>query len=223
MKRVYFSMSNLQTNCHLRLFPKTGPTYRRRVVNPRHQTSQGQSVAKPGTQITVRQWYISILEDVMHWKRLPHYWPFVLNEVELPVIWDTMKLMRRYCNYSGSLKPETCISRSRLNIELTCPLSSASPFRRFPNKLVLVLFLIYVVKSNKIIYIWDLTFSIECSTAVLHKQTPLKIDREHVILFMRWSLKLVYCRVCGGGASSLTRLQSTCCRLFWFCNVHVHR
>ena len=25
------------------------PTYRRQVVNPRHQTPQGQSVAKPGT------------------------------------------------------------------------------------------------------------------------------------------------------------------------------
>ena len=29
--------------------PKRGPTYRRKVVNPWHQTPQGQSVAKPGT------------------------------------------------------------------------------------------------------------------------------------------------------------------------------
>ena len=29
-------------------FPKCGPTYWRQVVNPWHQTSQGQSVAKPG-------------------------------------------------------------------------------------------------------------------------------------------------------------------------------
>ena len=32
-------------------FPKSGPTYRGQVVNPRHQTPQGQSVAKPGTPI----------------------------------------------------------------------------------------------------------------------------------------------------------------------------
>ena len=30
-------------------FPKGGPTCRRQVVNPRHQTPQGQSVAKPET------------------------------------------------------------------------------------------------------------------------------------------------------------------------------
>ena len=32
-------------------FPKDGPTCRRQVVNPRHQTSQGQSVAKPETPL----------------------------------------------------------------------------------------------------------------------------------------------------------------------------
>ena len=31
--------------------PKGGPTCRRQVVNPRHQTSQGQSVAKPETPL----------------------------------------------------------------------------------------------------------------------------------------------------------------------------
>ena len=32
-------------------FPKSGPTCRRQVVNPRHQTPQGQSVAKPETPL----------------------------------------------------------------------------------------------------------------------------------------------------------------------------
>ena len=32
-------------------FPKGGPTYRRQVVNPRHQTPQGQSVTKPDTPL----------------------------------------------------------------------------------------------------------------------------------------------------------------------------
>ena len=32
-------------------FPKGGPTCRRQVVNPRHQTSQGQPVAKPETPL----------------------------------------------------------------------------------------------------------------------------------------------------------------------------
>ena len=32
-------------------FPKDGPTCRRQVVNPRHQTLQGQSFARPETQI----------------------------------------------------------------------------------------------------------------------------------------------------------------------------
>ena len=43
-------MSNLQHNCCFKnWFPKGGPTCRRQVVNPRHQTPQGQSVAKPET------------------------------------------------------------------------------------------------------------------------------------------------------------------------------
>ena len=32
-------------------FPKGGPTCRRQVVKPRHQTPQGQSVAKPETPL----------------------------------------------------------------------------------------------------------------------------------------------------------------------------
>ena len=32
-------------------FPKGGPTCRRQVANPRHQTPQGQSVAKPETPL----------------------------------------------------------------------------------------------------------------------------------------------------------------------------
>ena len=32
-------------------FPKGGPTCRMQVVNPRHQTPQGQSVAKPETPL----------------------------------------------------------------------------------------------------------------------------------------------------------------------------
>ena len=32
-------------------FPKGGSTYRRHVVNPRHQTPQGESVAKPETPL----------------------------------------------------------------------------------------------------------------------------------------------------------------------------
>ena len=32
-------------------FPNGGPTSRRQVVNPRHQTLQGQSVAKPETPL----------------------------------------------------------------------------------------------------------------------------------------------------------------------------
>ena len=45
-------MSNLQTYYPFKLdFQKSVPTYRRQVVNPRHQTWQGQSVAKPGTPL----------------------------------------------------------------------------------------------------------------------------------------------------------------------------
>ena len=45
-------MSNLQTYYHFKLdFQKNVPTYIRQVVNPRHQTPQGQSFAKPGTPL----------------------------------------------------------------------------------------------------------------------------------------------------------------------------
>ena len=37
-KRVHHIMSNLQNNCHLNQFPNSGLTYRREVVNRRHQT-----------------------------------------------------------------------------------------------------------------------------------------------------------------------------------------
>ena len=51
--KILFSfMSNLQTYYHFKLdYQKSGPTYRGQVVNPRHQTPQGQSVAKPGTPL----------------------------------------------------------------------------------------------------------------------------------------------------------------------------
>ena len=43
---------NLQTYYHSELdFQKRGPTYRTQVVNPRHKTPQGQSVAQPGTPL----------------------------------------------------------------------------------------------------------------------------------------------------------------------------
>ena len=40
-------MSDLQTDCHLKLIPKGGLIYSRQVVNTRHQTPQGQLVTKP--------------------------------------------------------------------------------------------------------------------------------------------------------------------------------
>ena len=46
-------------------FSKGGPTCRRQVVNPRHQTSQGQSVAKP---IVLCEWLSK------------HIWPMLLIE-----------------------------------------------------------------------------------------------------------------------------------------------
>ena len=54
-------------------FPKGGPTCRGKVVNPRHQTPQGQSVAKPETPLQNIQYsqvnYLSI--EVL--KRYPHW------------------------------------------------------------------------------------------------------------------------------------------------------
>ena len=50
MKNLFFIMSNLQTQYHFKIGfqKKSGPTYRRQVVNLRYQTLQGQLVAKPG-------------------------------------------------------------------------------------------------------------------------------------------------------------------------------
>ena len=51
-KKLFSVMSNLQTYYHFKLnFQKSGLTYRGQVVNPRYQTPQGQSVAKPGTPL----------------------------------------------------------------------------------------------------------------------------------------------------------------------------
>ena len=44
---LYVKLANLLS--FYTRFPKSAPTYKRQVVNPRHQTSKGQSVAKPGT------------------------------------------------------------------------------------------------------------------------------------------------------------------------------
>ena len=51
-KKLFSLMPNLQTYYHFKLdFSKSGPTYKGQVVNPWHQTPQGQSVAKPGTPL----------------------------------------------------------------------------------------------------------------------------------------------------------------------------
>ena len=47
-KKIYYVKPTAQLLFKIR-FPKDGPTCRRQVVNPRHQTPQGQSVAKPET------------------------------------------------------------------------------------------------------------------------------------------------------------------------------
>ena len=59
MKTLFSVMSYLQRNCRLGLISRSGPTYKRQVVNPRHKTPQGQSVAKPGTPL-----YNILLEDI---------------------------------------------------------------------------------------------------------------------------------------------------------------
>ena len=47
MKKLSSIMVSLQTHYHYKIdFQKIGPTYTRQVVDPRHQTPQGQSVAK---------------------------------------------------------------------------------------------------------------------------------------------------------------------------------
>ena len=55
--KVFCMSKNLQTTkCFKNIFPKSGPTHRRLVVNPRHQTPQGQSVTKPGTSLKFPSW-----------------------------------------------------------------------------------------------------------------------------------------------------------------------
>ena len=49
-KKIRFVIHYVKSTAHLLFkirFPKGGPTCRRQVVNPRHQTPQGQSVARP--------------------------------------------------------------------------------------------------------------------------------------------------------------------------------
>ena len=49
-------------------FPKSGPTYRGKVVNPRHQTPQGQSVVKTGTRNNILSTHIPFIPC---WSALP--------------------------------------------------------------------------------------------------------------------------------------------------------
>ena len=49
-QKIGFSINYVKSTAQLLFkirFLKGGPTWRRQVVNPRHQTPQGQSVAKP--------------------------------------------------------------------------------------------------------------------------------------------------------------------------------
>ena len=48
MKRLVH-YAKLPSQLLLELISKSGATYRRQVVNPRHQTPQGKAVAKPAT------------------------------------------------------------------------------------------------------------------------------------------------------------------------------
>ena len=48
-------------------FPKAGPTCGRQAVNPRHQTPQGQSVAKSETQITAETHTMDMLWEKFQW------------------------------------------------------------------------------------------------------------------------------------------------------------
>ena len=53
-KKSKYTIQYVKTTAQLvfkNRFPKDGPTCRRQVVNPRHQTSQGQSVANPETPL----------------------------------------------------------------------------------------------------------------------------------------------------------------------------
>ena len=49
--KIYYPLCQTAQLLFKNWFPKGGPTCRRQVVNPWHQTSQGQSVAKPGWSI----------------------------------------------------------------------------------------------------------------------------------------------------------------------------
>ena len=51
-QKMFSLMSNLQTYYHFKVdFQKVDQDTGGQVVNPRHQTPQGQSVAKPGTSL----------------------------------------------------------------------------------------------------------------------------------------------------------------------------
>ena len=51
-KSLFSFTSNLQTDYNLKLdFKKSWPIYRKKMVNARHQTPQGQLVAEPGTPL----------------------------------------------------------------------------------------------------------------------------------------------------------------------------
>ena len=72
-------------------FPKRGTPYRRQVVNPRHQTPQGQSVAKPGTPRLVL-WFVS------NWTIV--YWQYLSG--------DPTMLLRLYVNQYYNVKNSSC-------------------------------------------------------------------------------------------------------------------
>ena len=57
-------------------FPKSGQTYRRQVVNPRHQTPQGQSVAKPETPL--QNIIFSIVYDTVYPMKYAHSFRFAV-------------------------------------------------------------------------------------------------------------------------------------------------
>ena len=53
-KKIRFNIHYVKPTAQLLFkirFPKSGPKCRRQVVNPRHQTPQGQSVTKPETPL----------------------------------------------------------------------------------------------------------------------------------------------------------------------------
>ena len=57
-EKLFSIMSNLQTHYHFKLdFQKVDPTKRKQMVNPRHQTPRGHSIANHGTPLlnTVRE------------------------------------------------------------------------------------------------------------------------------------------------------------------------